>query len=211
MNDTTLPAPSIQRPDATLADEHAVLLRHLAAAQLRCSEAMRQQAGEIAQLRAQAMKMRAAIIARDSALAWACEDRAALEAAIPDLAPRVTLARKVKDLSRRLQDLMRDTLRPTISAAVPAARPQTAAGTATPDIAALEASIVAADLVICQTGCLSHGAYWRVQDHCKRTGKTCVMVEQPANFRVMRIHHDMRTAIDGMVPAETESAQQAAD
>jgi hypothetical protein len=44
------------------------------------------------------------------------------------------------------------------------------------DAAALESSLRAADLVICQTGCMSHGAYWRVQDHCRRTGKPCVMV-----------------------------------
>ena len=47
------------------------------------------------------------------------------------------------------------------------------------DVAALEASLVAADLVICQTGCVSHDAYWRVHDHCKRTGKQCVLVDQP--------------------------------
>ena len=38
------------------------------------------------------------------------------------------------------------------------------------DVAALEAGLVAADLVICQTGCISHSAYWRVKDYCKRTG-----------------------------------------
>ena len=53
---------------------------------------------------------------------------------------------------------------------------------------ALEASLVAADLVICQTGCLSHGEYWRVRDHCKRTGKTCVLVDQPEALRIVRIH-----------------------
>ena len=44
----------------------------------------------------------------------------------------------------------------------------------------LDASLAAADLVICQTGCLSHNAYWLVKDHCKRTGKRCVYVEQPS-------------------------------
>ena len=53
---------------------------------------------------------------------------------------------------------------------------------------ALEASLVAADLVICQTGCLSHGAYWRVQDHCRRTGKQCVLVAQPDAAKVVRVH-----------------------
>lgn len=45
------------------------------------------------------------------------------------------------------------------------------------DEAELELSLAAADMVICQTGCLSHNAYWRVQDHCKRTGKTCVLMD----------------------------------
>jgi len=56
----------------------------------------------------------------------------------------------------------------------------------TENLAVLEASLIAADLVICQTGCLSHGAYWRVQDHCKRTGKTCVMVDQPQVVQLVR-------------------------
>lgn len=44
----------------------------------------------------------------------------------------------------------------------------------------LDASLAAADLVICQTGCISHNAYWRVKDFCKRTGKRCVFVENPS-------------------------------
>lgn len=44
----------------------------------------------------------------------------------------------------------------------------------------LDASLAAADLVICQTGCLSHNAYWLVKDHCKRTGKRCVYMDQPS-------------------------------
>lgn len=56
------------------------------------------------------------------------------------------------------------------------------------DLARLEHSLRAADLVICQTGCVGHGAFWRVQDHCKRTGKTCVLVEQPDALRIVRIH-----------------------
>ena len=46
--------------------------------------------------------------------------------------------------------------------------------------AKLDATLAAADLVICQAGCISHGAYWRVKDHCKRTGKRCVFVESPS-------------------------------
>ena len=54
------------------------------------------------------------------------------------------------------------------------------------DVAALEASLVAADLVICQTGCVSHDAYWRVHDHCQRTGKQCVLVDQPQAMHFIR-------------------------
>lgn len=44
----------------------------------------------------------------------------------------------------------------------------------------LESSLAAADLVICQTGCISHAAYWRVKDYCKRHGKRCVFVDKPS-------------------------------
>lgn len=44
----------------------------------------------------------------------------------------------------------------------------------------LDASLAAADLVICQAGCISHSAYWLVKDHCKRTGKRCVYVDKPS-------------------------------
>ncbi len=46
--------------------------------------------------------------------------------------------------------------------------------------AKLDSTLAAADLVICQTGCISHDAYWRVKDHCKRTGKRCIFVESPS-------------------------------
>ena len=50
----------------------------------------------------------------------------------------------------------------------------------------LDASLAAADLVICQTGCISHNAYWRVKDFCKRTGKRCVFVENPGTACLKR-------------------------
>lgn len=50
----------------------------------------------------------------------------------------------------------------------------------------LDATLAAADLVICQTGCISHDAYWRVKDHCKRTGKRCVFVESPSTAGLKR-------------------------
>jgi Uncharacterized protein conserved in bacteria (DUF2325) len=44
----------------------------------------------------------------------------------------------------------------------------------------LQSCLGAADLVICQTGCISHEAYGRVKEHCKRTGKRCVFIETPS-------------------------------
>ena len=41
----------------------------------------------------------------------------------------------------------------------------------------LQAQHAAADWVICQTGCISHGGYWREDDQCRRTGKSCTMEE----------------------------------
>ena len=52
--------------------------------------------------------------------------------------------------------------------------------------ARLDATLAAADRVICQTGCISHDAYWRVKDHCTRTGKRCVFVESPSTAGLKR-------------------------
>lgn len=52
--------------------------------------------------------------------------------------------------------------------------------------AKLDDTLAAADLVICQTGCISHDAYWRVKDHCKRTGKKCVFAESPSSAGLKR-------------------------
>ncbi|MBN8464003.1 MAG: DUF2325 domain-containing protein [Dechloromonas sp.] len=41
----------------------------------------------------------------------------------------------------------------------------------------IDSALAAADLVICQTGCISHNAYWRVKEQCKRTGKQCMFVK----------------------------------
>jgi len=54
------------------------------------------------------------------------------------------------------------------------------------NVAKLDTTLSAADLVICQTGCISHNAYWRVKDHCKRTGKRCIFVENPSSAGLKR-------------------------
>lgn len=58
----------------------------------------------------------------------------------------------------------------------------------------LDASLAAADLVICQTGCISHNAYWRVKDHCKRTGKRCLFVDNPSVSSLARTLQEVETA-----------------
>src|SRR5262245_18036708 len=63
--------------------EHHALLRAHGRAQLRCTEHSRAQARQIDSLRALAMRLRAAVIVRDSALAWARDDHAALQPAVP--------------------------------------------------------------------------------------------------------------------------------
>jgi hypothetical protein len=60
--------------------------------------------------------------------------------------------------------------------------------------AKLDATLDSADLVICQTGCISHDAYWRVKDHCKRTGKRCVFVEKPSRA-------SLQHALSALVPS----------
>ena len=186
--------------------------------QKRCSTVIAAQAAEIARLQSQAVRLRAAAMVRETALSWEREDRQAVEAAIPGLPKRLTLARRVDWLMGRVHDLqalVRERLaRQRHAVGPPAAATraqalsasQTAAalheksvlcvgqqgagtsacqhvielagghylhhaGDDAQDAAALEASLVAADLVICQAGCVSHDAYWRVQDHCRRTGK----------------------------------------
>lgn len=224
----------------TLQREYAALLAAYGSAQSRCSALLAAQASRIQDLEAETMRLRAAVIQRDTALAWAQADRAALEQAIPGLPRRVALARHVTQLMERVQTLMRERLAwqdrasqdrasqaralLTERSAQPPAR--TASVTAIAlreksvlcvgedamalmltrkvvemaggrylghsggddsDGAALEASLVAADLVICQTGCVSHGAYWRVKDHCSRTGKQCVLVDKPEALNALRL------------------------
>ncbi|HEV8688835.1 MAG TPA: DUF2325 domain-containing protein, partial [Ideonella sp.] len=58
----------------------------------------------------------------------------------------------------------------------------------------LDATLDSADLVICQTGCISHNAYWRVKDHCKRTGKRCLFVDNPSSTSLRRALADLSPA-----------------
>jgi hypothetical protein len=169
-----------------LAGEHVTLLRAHADAQARCSALLQEQAARIAAMEAQLIRARGATVRAATALAWEREDRAALDAALPGLGRRVALGRQVAALQTRVHELVRTLQRRELAGQAGSAghSAHAPAGLA----ADLEASLQAADLVICQTGCMSHGDYWRVQDHCKRTGKLCMLVDQPDGLQIVRIH-----------------------
>jgi hypothetical protein len=216
-----------------LAHEHRLLIQQYGQVQLGCSELIATQAAKIKQLQSQIMQLRAAVIVRDTALAYAHEDRIAFEASIPGLPKRTTLAGQVKILAARIDMLMRERLLKDAGTITAAPRPSPVIptdlhrksvlciGQRTTDVGvarqmvesaggrflhhdddgidnpeALEASLVAADLVICQTGCVSHNAYWRVQDHCKRTGKQCVLIDRPQALHFVRNIQEELQAIE---------------
>lgn len=184
--------------------EHAVLLRAYARVQERCSRLLVEQAALVDRLEAQIVRLRGALVARDSAIAIVREElaaRAAAGAALPrrlsgllapgsrrhlrapppqvpaDLREKAVLcvghAQEAPSLARQLVEIA-------------GGRYLHHDGGDDADDPALEASLRAADLVICQTGCVSHGAYWRVQDHCRRTGKPCVLVGEPQPMLFVR-------------------------
>jgi hypothetical protein len=165
-----------------LLQEHAAVLRAHGEVQGRCTEQIRAQAREIARLEAETMRLRMELVKRETALAWAREDRAALEQAIPGLPKRTALVRQVEALQARVHELSDELHRRDVLRSFAPAPPSQV-----DDLLDLEEDLAAADLVICQTGCMSHGAYWRVQDHCKRTGKACVLVDNADALHIVRI------------------------
>lgn len=219
-----------------LAHELAVLMRHYARVQAECAALAAAQRLAIDALEAELLRARAAAVIRTTALSYAREDRAALEAAAPGLRRRAVLQRDLTSAQERVQDLIRErqywqrrahaaearTGEPD-SRAVLCLAPDEAGALHAQDLRAdgsgqltaiagmrvsteadLEASLLAADLVICQTGCISHDAYWRVQDHCSRTGKPCMLVEHPQAIRLVR-RDGLLTAVATSGPLTTEA------
>lgn len=197
----------------TLSEEFLVLCRQLGEAQTRCSDALARQAGELEQLRAEVVRLRAAAVVRDTRLAVAQDDLQQLQAAQPDLKRRRDMARHIAALAERITSLSRECLRwrlQAVAAAQVEQQAQAAPEAPAPASPALDSSLAAADLVICQTGCISHDEYWRVQDHCRRTGKPCILVDQPLGAGpaekaqpvvVLRMARGMR-AVSGLQAAE---------
>jgi hypothetical protein len=183
--------------------EHAVLLRAYARVQERCSRLMAEQDAMIERLEAQVVRLRGALVARDSAIAIVREElavRAAVGNALPKrldalLAP--ASRRRVMPACSAPADLREKAVlcvgrgeeAPSLArqlVEIAGGRYLHHDGGDDADDPALEAGLRAADLVICQTGCVSHGAYWRVQDHCRRTGKPCVLVGEPQPIQFVR-------------------------
>lgn len=223
---------------AALLDENAVLARELAKAQAFCSLIQ----AEKDQLEDQRLRERAAVIGKDSTIAYLRAELAELRASVSQLDSRLRLQQRVTGLleQHREQTTLIHALQQKLSAAsataaasmtvlTPAPSTQNSQGPSHPALVAgfsaelplaekhvlcvggrgsnvtgyrgiveqrgayfshhdgglengphrLDTSLAAADLVICQTGCISHNAYWRVKNHCKRTGKRCVFVDNP--------------------------------
>ncbi len=55
-----------------------------------------------------------------------------------------------------------------------------------------------ADIVICQAGFISHNAYWRVKEICKRTGKPCLFVKSSGTSSLGRLIGDAAQLAGGM-------------
>jgi len=51
---------------------------------------------------------------------------------------------------------------------------------------AVEQGLQEAELLICRTGCISHGDYWRIWDQCRRTGKACILIDEHQAIHAMR-------------------------
>lgn len=194
---------------AQLDREYNALLEQYGRVRQRCTEALTTQARRIATLEAKLVRQRATRIIQDTALAQQREAHEALIQPAPGLPRRAVLARHVDALLQRVRDLTAERQgRHLRSKAIPtqaqhgtrentapifwshsphrtALKPAGAQhilhldGSGADNETALESSLAAADLVICQVARISHNAYWRVQDHCKRTGKTCVLVHPP--------------------------------
>ncbi len=66
----------------------------------------------------------------------------------------------------------------------------------------IDGVLAAADLVICQAGCISHNAYWRVKEQCKRTGKPCVFVKRSGVSSFGRVLANLREEDSSLVISE---------
>ncbi|MCE1191603.1 MAG: DUF2325 domain-containing protein [Acidovorax sp.] len=190
----------------SLPQEFLVLCRQLGDVQKRCSATVAAQAAQIEALQAQVLRLRAQVVLRDTRLAMVQDEIVQLRQAHPGLPRRQAMARHITALAERIASLSRECLRWRLAAQADHSADARAAQTSdlAPELSrapggadalaapsgagraplhsntetALDMDLAAADLVICQTGCIGHDDYWRVQDHCRRTGKACLLVDQ---------------------------------
>ena len=170
-----------------LRQEHLALMLNYCEVQQRCSAQIQSLSRQVEALSQQLIRSRAQLIASDSALAWERELRRTLVMQQLIAWQTSTELEPVSLLHRRAEFA------------------------STPDDdheqQLLEHSLQAADLVICQTGCISDGAFWRVQDHCKRTGKPCVLLDASSNaLHVVQMRSGMEGEPAQPVPGKKEIA-----
>ncbi len=194
--------------------ELAVLVSQYGKAQIRCSSVIAEQAALIEALQAEQVRLRAELVIRVTALQFEREDRMRLEAMAPGLPRRAVLARQIEYLMGRIEALLREQTRwrwgresrreerPSLSPKVEsptcdggggmveggafAPQEEVSTGPAKQGAHADDAGLQEAELLICRTGCISHGDYWRVQDQCRRTGKPCILIDEHQAIHAMR-------------------------
>jgi hypothetical protein len=64
----------------------------------------------------------------------------------------------------------------------------------------LDAIVAGADAVVCQAGCVSHAAYWRLKEACKKLGKPCVFLKSPGVTSFARGLVDLAATGEDRVP-----------
>ena len=143
-----------------LLNEHVALCRTYAEAQERCSRLMAAQRAEVARLQDEVLRLRARTLVLTAALEWVRAGTGADTGAV--LPPLPSVAGVVCGMEAAADAAAEDVVLP---ARAPCQR------------LPLHSSLAEANLVVCQVGCLSHGAYWRTaDDQCRRSGQTCVVV-----------------------------------
>ena len=161
----------------SLMQEYLALCRQLAKVQDRCSAALAEQTARAERLERENLRLRARLVRQVTQQAWALEDAAVP----PGLPRRKEMARRIAELIEQVRRLTRERMRWHMGTGA-AAPGQGAASASLPtaqQAADQAVAQAAAEWVICQTGCISHDAYWRVQDHCRRTGRACILVDLP--------------------------------
>lgn len=197
---------------AALMEENAVLARELAAAQKRSTCIAQEQAQRIQTLETTLVRLRGDLIRSETDKARLQEQLARMEAARPGAAsapgPAAEHAKDATPLTNQTVLCVGGR-----TAAVPLYRyviERTGGRFLHHDggehhcIGKLDTTLAAADLVICQTGCISHDAYWRVKEHCKRTGKRCAFVDTPGRLALTRALDEFTRPVDTIAQEQTQ-------